>query len=181
MKQLIQNHPKKAAAAAIAVALAAPMEGIKFTPYYDPPGILTVCEGHTGRDVVKGRVYSLAECRAFMDKDMAHAVDLVDACQPNLPEKVLASFADATYNMGPTVACDQKHSTAAHLLATGDWAGACKQLPRWNKARVGGAMIELPGLTKRRNLEMNLCLDGVADYQRSVLIEQHHAMTGSRA
>lgn len=31
-----------------------------------------------------------------------------------------------------------------------------------NKARVAGKMVELPGLTKRRNLERDLCLEGLA-------------------
>ena len=44
----------------------------------------------------------------------------------------------------------------------GDLAGACQQLPRWNKARVAGAMVELPGLTKRRAAEMALCMEGAA-------------------
>jgi GH24 family phage-related lysozyme (muramidase) len=85
----------------------------------------------------------------------------VDACHPGLPVPVLAAFADATYNMGPTIACDPTRSTAARLLRAKDFAGACRQLPRWNKARVAGVIVELPGLTKRRAEEMRVCLEGV--------------------
>lgn len=73
-----EQHRRKAAAAAIAVALAVPAEGLRRVAYYDPPGILTVCRGHTGPDVVKGRTYSLAECDRFMDDDMREAVSAVD-------------------------------------------------------------------------------------------------------
>lgn len=152
------RRKKVALAAAAAALIAGPMEGIKFTPYYDPPGILTVCRGHTGEDVVKNRVYTLEECDQFMTDDMRKAVTKVDSCVPNAPMGVLVAFSDAVFNMGPTIACDKRNSTAARLLAVGDWVGACNQLPRWDKARVMGVMVTLPGLTKRRALERDVCL-----------------------
>lgn len=155
----LQPASKRVAlATAIATAIAVPAEGIKLTPYYDPPGILTVCRGHTGADVVINRQYSMAECDRFMTDDMRHAVATVERCAPGLPVNVLAAFADATFNLGPTIACDQSKSTAARLLANGNWQLACHQLPRWNKARVYGVMVELPGLTKRRAVELDVCL-----------------------
>jgi lysozyme len=153
---------RKAAAAALAVAIAIPAEGIRQYAYYDPPGILTVCMGHTGPDVVKGRKYSLAECDAFMSADMKKAVLIVEKCQPGLPVEILASFADAVFNGGRKIACDLKQSTAARLLKAGDYRAACNQHVRWNKARVLGVMIELPGLTKRTKLRQELCLKGAA-------------------
>jgi lysozyme len=148
-------------AAAIAAALAIPAEGLRQVAYYDPPGVLTVCYGST-KNVQRGKVYSLEECKARLDADMLDAVEHVERCQPGLPVNVLAAFSDAVYNMGPTIACDAKNSTAARLLKAGDIAGACRQLPRWNKARVAGQMVELPGLTKRRNAEMAVCLGDAA-------------------
>jgi hypothetical protein len=56
---------------------------------------------------------------------------------------------------------DTKHSTAARLLKAGDLAGACQQLPRWAKAQIGGVMLQLPGLVKRREKERQLCLSGL--------------------
>jgi len=153
------SNKRLAAAAALATAIAIPAEGLRQYAYYDPPGILTVCYGSTV-DVEKGRKYSLAECRARLDADMATAVRTVEACQPGLPENVLAAFADAVYNMGPTIACNPQRSTAARHLARDEYREACEQLPRWNKARVAGVAVELPGLTKRRQKEMDLCLSG---------------------
>ena len=152
---------RKAAALALASAIAIPAEGLRRTYYYDPPGILTVCYGHTG-NVDKTKVYSLDECKALLDKDMTHALNTVDRCVPGLSPQALAAFADAAYNLGPAIACDTTKSTAARLLRAGDVRGACLQLPRWSKARVAGVMIELPGLTKRRNAEKELCLKGAA-------------------
>jgi GH24 family phage-related lysozyme (muramidase) len=151
---------KVAAAAALATIIAVPAEGLRQYAYYDPPGILTVCRGHTGPDVVKGKKYSIAECDQFMTDDMRKAVIQVDQCHPGLPVEVLAAFADATFNMGPTIACNRQKSTAARLLYAGDLAGACNQLPRWDKARVMGVMVALPGLTKRRAMERDVCMKG---------------------
>lgn len=154
---MTQRTKRMTAAAALATLIAVPAEGLRQYAYYDPPGVLTVCYGSTEK-VVKGRFYSLQECRQRLTDDMLTAVTTVERCVPGLPENVLAAFADATYNLGPTLVCDAKASTAARLLREGRITQACNQLPRWNKARIAGAMIELPGLTKRRELERQLCL-----------------------
>jgi GH24 family phage-related lysozyme (muramidase) len=148
------------AAVALAAAIAIPAEGLRQWAYYDPPGILTVCYGST-TNVQKGVKYSLDECKARLDDDMRAAIAQVDACAPGLPVPVLAAFGDAVYNIGPRIACDTSASTAARLLKAGDLAGACQQLPRWNRATVAGRSVELPGLTKRRAKEMALCLEGL--------------------
>ena len=147
-----------AAATALATALAIPAEGLRQFAYFDPPGVLTTCFGHTGPDVVKGKKYTLAECNQFLTDDMRTAIDIVERCAPGLPEKPLAAFADATFNLGSRLVCDTKNSTAARLLKAGDIAGACRQLPRWSRATVAGQSVVLPGLTKRRQAEMELCL-----------------------
>jgi lysozyme len=147
-----------ALAGAIATALAIPAEGLRQVAYYDPPGILTVCYGHTGADVVKGKRYTIEECKKHLDTDMQTAVAIVEGCIPGLPPNMLAAWSDAVYNIGPTIVCNTNKSTAARLLKAGQWVQACDQLPRWDKASVGGQMISLPGLTKRRHAERDLCL-----------------------
>lgn len=149
-----------AAATAIATSLAIPMEGLRRIAYYDPPGVLTVCYGTT-KNVVKGKVYTTAECKALLDRDMREAVETVEKCVPGLPVHTLAAFGDAVYNLGPTIACNKERSTAARLLAQGKVMEACQQLPKWNKAKVAGVFVVLPGLTKRRNEEMALCVQGL--------------------
>ncbi len=149
------------AAVAIATALAIPAEGLRQIAYRDPPGILTVCYGST-TDVQPGKTYSLAECRARLDADMAAAVATVERCPPGLPEPALAAFGDAVYNLGPRIACDTGASTAARHLKAGRLRDACEQLPRWNRATVAGVAVELPGLTKRRAAERALCLTALS-------------------
>lgn len=144
-------------AAAAATLIAVPAEGLRQYAYYDPPGILTVCYGST-TDVVKDRKYSIEECKDRLNADMLGAVTAVDRCVPNAPPMVLAAFGDAAYNLGPKIACNTRESTAARLLSAGRWDDACRQLPRWDKASVGGVSVSLPGLTKRRKAEEALCL-----------------------
>lgn len=145
---------RRALAAAAAILIAVPAEGLRQWAYSDPPGILTVCYGHTG-GVQAGRKYSMDECRSLLNADMLHAVDAVERCHPGLPVNVLAAFSDATYNIGPTVAC---HSTASKYLAAGKYELACNELPRWNKTTIAGQLVPLPGLTARREKERQLCL-----------------------
>lgn len=157
-----QKTNRKSAAIVLAIALAAPAEGLRQYAYKCPAGILTACFGSTGPHVVKGKRYNLDQCKALLDADMQKAINAVEKCQPGLPAPVLAAFADATFNMGPTIACNTKQSTAARYLAAGRIIDACNQLPRWDKARVAGVMVRLPGLTTRRANEQKLCLSGVA-------------------
>jgi GH24 family phage-related lysozyme (muramidase) len=155
----IKNN-RLAIASLAACAIAIPAEGLRQTFYYDPPGIATVCYGST-HEVDKNKVYSIEECKARLDTDMMSAVTAVDKCHPGLPDSVLAAFADAVYNIGPKVACDNKNSTASRLLNAKDYPGACNQLVRWDKAVVLGVTTSLPGLTRRRLREKELCLSGL--------------------
>jgi lysozyme len=149
-----------AAATAIATSIAIPAEGFRQFAYYDPPGILTVCMGHTGSNIDPRKKYSLSECSQYLTEDMQTAVAHVERCVPGLPENVLAAFSDAVFNMGPTIACNKSASHAARYLASHNYTNACLELPKWNKARVAGVLVPLPGLTKRRQTEMQLCLEG---------------------
>ena len=152
---------QKAVVLAIATALAIPAEGLRQWAYRDPgPQIATICYGATA-GVKMGDYKTLAECKALLNKDMLNAISITDNCVPRLPAKTLAAFADAVYNLGPDIACNQSKSTAARLLAAGQLREACLQLPRWDKARVKGVSVTLPGLTKRRAAEMQLCLEGL--------------------
>lgn len=151
---------RAAIALAIATALAVPAEGLRQWAYKCPAGVVTVCYGHTG-SVIRGKKYTIDECKALLDADMLKAMQEVEQCQPGLPPEVLAAFADATFNIGSRVACDTRQSTAARKLKAGDYRGACEELPKWNKARVGGVLVALPGLTKRRAREREICLQGV--------------------
>lgn len=151
---------QKAWVLAAATAIAVPMEGLRQYAYRDVTGLPTVCFGST-KGVKIGDFRTVPECKAMLTEEMTGYINAVDKCQPGLPPEVLAAFSDAAYNLGTTIACNTNASTAARLLKSGDFRGACNQLQRWDKARVGGVMVTLPGLTKRRAMERDLCLSGL--------------------
>lgn len=150
---------KIAIAAALATAIAVPAEGLRQYAYRDATGLPTICFGSTA-GVKMGDFRTVPECKALLTKEMGHVIETVDRCRPGLPPEVLAAFSDAAYNLGEHIACDSNRSTAARMLAAGDIAGACNQLPRWSKAKIAGVLVDLPGLVKRRELERQLCLQG---------------------
>lgn len=151
---------KRATVAAIAVALAIPAEGLRTKAYRDPVGIPTICFGST-RGVHLGDVATPEQCRALLTAEMLESINVVDRCVPDLPAPVLAAFADAVFNLGPAIACNHAGSTAARKLSARDFAGACQELPKWDKARMPGiGLVPLPGLSKRRADEMAVCLGG---------------------
>jgi len=151
---------RKATALSIATALAIPAEGLRQYAYRDPIGLPTICFGST-KGVKMGDFRTVPECKALLTKEMYATLSTVDTCRPGLPLNVLAAYADLSYNVGTFAACDTNRSTAARLLQAGDFVGACNQLPRWSYARVGGVSVQLPGLTKRREMERQVCLAGV--------------------
>lgn len=148
---------QRAIALALATAIAVPMEGTRQWAYRDSTGLPTICMGST-KGVKMGDFRTIPECKALLTKEMSDVIDTVDRCRPGLPTPVLAAFSDASYNVGSKIACDQSRSTAARLLAAGQFREACLQLLRWNKATVAGVSVVLPGLVKRRKMEMELCL-----------------------
>ena len=154
------TDPKKLAlVTALATAIAVPAEGLRQYAYRDPVGIPTICFGAT-HGVKLGDVATVEQCRTMLNRDMLNAIQAVDACRPGLPPAVLAAFAAAAYNLGPVIACDAGRSTASRYLASANYKSACDELPKWDKARVAGVMVALPGLTKRRAAERDLCLQG---------------------
>ena len=148
---------RKMNAVIAATCIAIPCEGLRQKAYLDPVGLPTICMGST-KGVKMGDFRTVPECQALLTKEMDDVIKHVESCRPGLPANVLAAFADASYNLGPKIACDTHASTAARRLAAGDYPGACRELGRWNRATVAGISVELPGLTKRRNLEQELCL-----------------------
>lgn len=149
---------KKTSALAIAIALAIPAEGLRQFAYRDPAqGLPTICFGST-QGVQMGDFRTVPECKALLTKEMSDVISRVESCRPGLPINVLAAFSDLSYNVGTFAACDTSKSTAARYLAAGRYTEACNQLPRWNRAKVAGVSVELPGLTRRREMERKVCL-----------------------
>lgn len=141
-----------AGALTIAAVMIQNFEGVRYEPYRDVIGVLTVCYGHTGNDIIYGRSYSPAECQALLDNDLgevARQVSMYIKVSP--PDSVLAAIYSFVYNVGIG---NFRNSTLLVKLNNEDYRGACEQLKRWTKA--GGKVWQ--GLINRRGDEYWVCL-----------------------
>ena len=129
-----------------------------YSVYIDPVGIPTVCRGITGPDVIRGKLYTMAECRKLEEK---HALIAERATKrlihgyDDLNKWQKAALIDFTYNLG---AGALEGSTMRKLFNAGDIEGGCNQLSRWVKGRVRGHLVVMNGLVDRRATEKELCL-----------------------
>jgi lysozyme len=148
-----------AAVMAAAILIATPVithfEGERRVGYRDLVGIATSCIGHTGPDAVVGRRYTAEECQGQLARDVrAHAEKVADCIKVPVSAKTEAAFISFAFNVGTGAFCK---ASLTKKLNRGDYAGACNGLLAWDYA--GGKRV--PGLTKRRQDERALCLDGL--------------------
>ena len=151
---LSRNQKKGALAVAggTLLALLTIDEGTRYVPYRDVVGVLTVCQGHTGPDIILGKRYTKAECDALLVKNVAeHGRGVLACTKVPLNQNQYDAFVRFTYNVGVSAYC---HSTLVKKLNAGDYTGACWALDKWVYA--GGRKIQ--GLVNRRASERNQCL-----------------------
>lgn len=142
-------------AMAIAGVMWSHNEGRVHEPYLDTGGVWTVCEGHTGPDVIPGKRYTDAECDALKAKDLAVAeADVARCVKAPLTPPMRGAMIDFAGNVGGRQFCT---STLVRHVNAGRYAEACLQYQRW-KYDNGR---ELRGLVKRRALEEWVCWQGV--------------------
>ncbi len=140
-----------AGATAIALTVIAHFEGVRYEPYEDVGGVLTVCYGHTGKDIIPNKVYSKDECNELLESDFQRTKQQVDKLvkvpTDDYTKAALYSFA---FNVG-TGAFSK--STMLKKLNAGDQYGACEELKKWVYA--GGKVWR--GLVNRREVEAAIC------------------------
>lgn len=142
---------------AAAVSVVGYFEGRELIGYYDPVGIPTVCYGHTATAQV-GQQRSEQECESLLQEDLGHALAVVDRHLPSAPPMTRAALGSFVYNVGQGAF---ERSTLLALAQSGDWVAACHELPRW----VYADGRQLAGLVRRRDAEMELCLQGLRPHQ----------------
>ncbi|RTY58791.1 lysozyme [Pantoea sp. YU22] len=134
------------------------VEGRVYDPYKDVAGVWTVCDGHTGTDIIKGKKYTDRECDRLLWNDLQPVKKTVDSLvKVPLNEYQRAALYSFTYNVGSGAF---SKSTLLKKLNAGDQDGACEELRRWVYA--GG--MKFRGLMNRRDMERSMCLaDGPND------------------
>lgn len=154
----MSRFKKTAGIAGLAFSLVAGFEGVRTVAYYDPPNIPTICYGET-RGVKMGDTATLEQCKAMLNASLDGFSTAIDKClPPKLPEPSYVAFLSAAYNIGAPALCG---SSMARRANAGDLKGACEALLMWDKATIAGVRVALPGLTKRRKAERDLCMEGV--------------------
>lgn len=153
-----------AALAALLVALPADEGGVdkngNSKPYYDIGGVLTVCYGHTGKDIDPKRIYNKQECLAFLSKDVTKHMNRVQGCITREPlVGQLVSFTSHDFNTGGWCG-----SRSMREFNKGNDEESCKAIststdgsPAWSY--VNGRYVA--GLQYRRKREERTCLESV--------------------
>ena len=136
--------------------------------YLDIVGVATICDGLTsieGRRVTAKDKLTENRCAVLLEKELVTHAEGVMQCTPGLaltiPRRDYVRFAAVSlaYNVGVANWCG---STARRLINAGDVRGSCNALLAWNKGRIAGKLVVIPGLTARRGREQALCLKDAA-------------------
>ncbi|WP_404853824.1 glycoside hydrolase family protein [Escherichia coli] len=108
----------------------------------------------TGKDIMLGKTYTKAECKALLNKDLATVARQINPyIKVDIPETTRGALYSFVYNVG---AGNFRTSTLLRKINQGDIKGACDQLRRWIYA--GGKQWK--GLMTRREIEREVCLWG---------------------
>ena len=134
-------------------------EGFRSRAYLDTNGLPVVGYGQSkiyGKPVRLGQSISSTQAEAALIKELSRIQLLVQAhVRVPLTPNQLSALTSLVYNTGPGFLT---RSTLIRKLNAGDYAGAAREFPRWNKAHLRGKLVPLPGLTKRRLAEQRLFL-----------------------
>lgn len=153
-------------ASAALIAGATLWEGKKNEPYVDLGGVLTVCMGYTGKDIVVGKHYTDAECKQLLRTELAeHGKGVLSCTTQPLKQNEYDAFTLFSYNVGVTAFCN---STTLKKFNQGKTKEACDLMaftpngqPNWSY--VNGKFIR--GLHNRRLFERNMCLGGKVEFK----------------
>ena len=156
---------------ALALSVATPeikeVEGRRNLPYYDIVKVLTVCDGHTGPEIVKSKKYEDAECDALTTKDAKKFAEGVLRTSPHLAwhPMQLAAAISFSYNVGTGT---YQKSSVARLFNEGRFIEGCNFLLRYNRA--GGRVVQ--GLVNRRERERDICLSTLTKEGMSYVVDK---------
>lgn len=141
-------------ALAIATVMIPTLEGVKYKPYQDVAGVWTVCDGHTGSDIIRNKTYTESECKAMLDKDLQPFARSVErSVKVPASEYQKAALITFSYNVG--ISAFEK-STLLKDLNAGRYQKACDGMRSW----VYAAGKKWQGLMNRREVEREVCLMG---------------------
>lgn len=146
------------AATALSLAgltLIATYEGKRNEAYLDPVGIPTICYGHI-KTAKLGQYKDDQECVTLLSQEASeYASAVLKLTTAELTQGQLDALTSFTYNLGRG---NYAKSTLRKKLNAGDYCGAAREFPKWNRA--GGKVLR--GLVKRRAAEQARFMEGLS-------------------
>jgi GH24 family phage-related lysozyme (muramidase) len=144
----------------IAVNLVKEFEGFADSAYVDTDGTPVIGYGLStiaGKPVQLGdRISPLQAENALKHQLQEIHQELDKIVQVNLSDRQFSALASISFNVGIN---SIKDSTLVKKINAEDYAGAANEFLRWDKANLQGTLVQMPGLTRRRQAERQLFLD----------------------
>lgn len=157
--KIIASNPSNTQLLPATINLVKQYEGFRSSAYIDTSGLPVIGYGLSkinGKTVRMGQYVTQAQADAALAQELYHIQRLVQSkVRVKLTPNQLGALTSLVYNAGTRVITN---STLSRKLNTGDYAGAAREFPRWNKANQGGRLVAFPGLTKRRLAEQKMFL-----------------------
>lgn len=142
---------KVLALSASALVSIAAWEGFSDNAYKDIVGVWTIGFGTT-EGVKAGQKIDPVKALQRKISDVQKFEGAIKQCVTvPLHQYEYDSYLSLAYNIGPNAFCN---STLVRKLNASDYAGACKEILRWDRA--GGKVVR--GLTNRREAEYRQCI-----------------------
>ncbi|MGV2828866.1 lysozyme [Myxosarcina sp. GI1(2024)] len=137
-------------------------EGFRARAYLDTDGTPVIGYGLSkvnGKKVALGDRISVKSAERALSKQVKTIQQQIDsAVTVELNENQLGALSSIVFNVGTGFI---HQSTLIKKLNAGDYQGAANEFLRWNKANVGGRLVPLSGLSRRRQAEKELFLTPV--------------------
>ena len=134
-------------------------EGLRLNAYLCPAKVWTIGFGHTGSEVVKGLVITREQAEKYFNQDIAiHENNVSRLVKVPLNQNQFDALVSFEYNVGYGQFAS---STMLKLLNAGKYNEAAAQFGRWvysTTKQSDGTFktVALPGLIKRRRMEMEM-------------------------
>ena len=132
-------------------------EGLRLDSYYCASGVLTIGWGHTGPDVYEGMCITEDVATDLLKSDLHRFEQAVsELVQVSFTQAEFDATVSFSFNVGIGAL---QNSTFLRRINSGENKSQVftEEFPRWNK----GANGPLPGLTRRREAEVKLAVEGL--------------------
>lgn len=132
-------------------------EGFRPVAYNDTGGLPTIGYGHLIKEGEEFASLTQQEAHNLLLQDLIPVERCINtAVKAFLCQNEFDALCSFVYNLG----CQAfKNSTLLGCLNYENYGLAAQQFLRWNKGRLNGRLVELPGLTRRRQAEKALFSD----------------------